>query len=293
MKVKENCVEPTYSGEVLFEYDGYDKVDIGQSYPEFWEGYGLKRLQWWGELEADEIGNVRPNQQHNYIIGCDPSFGRGSSNSIAGILDANTKTLVGMWACANTKEDRFADQVIALALWCGGVDDTFIVWESNGANGQNFGDRILWNEWTNVYSQTVEDGKYRKKQKKWGWRSNSKSKGKMLGEFSIALANGLEESTYKSIKVYSYDLLEELFDYIFLENSDMSLSSKADLTTGARERHGDRVIAVGLCVLGMKDQMEGDRILSKKIPFGSFQYYWEENKKQQAEEKRKQRRFLY
>jgi len=290
LSIKGGCKEPTYSGEIIVP-EG--KIDLDEM-PEFWEGYGLKRLQWWGKLESDEFGNVRPDQRHNYILGCDPSFGRGSSNSVVGIVDVNEKTLVGLWACSNTKEYGFADQVVALALWCGGVEDAFIIWENNGANGQNFGERIIWQEWTNVYTQTIEDTKQRKKQKRFGWRSNSNTKGRMLGEFSAALANGLDENnTYKSIKVYCYELLDELFDYIFLENSDMSLSSKADLTTGARERHGDRVIAVGLCVLGMKDQAEGDRIESRKVPYGSFQFYYEQFKKQQETEKRQKRRYLF
>ena len=289
LKVKESCKEPDYTGEVIFEYDDYGKINICESFPEFWENYGLKRLQWWGKLEGG-----RPNQKHNYIIGCDPSFGRGSSNSIAGIVDVNTKTLVGLWACSNTKEDRFADQVVALAYWCGGIDEAFIIWENNGANGQNFGERVIWQDWNNVYTQTIEDAKYRKKQKKYGWRSNSNTKGKMLGEFSVALANGLDDGdTYKSLKIYSYDLLDELFDYIFLDNSDLSLSSKADLTTGARERHGDRVIAVGLCVLGMKDQIEGLLINIKEPLINSFEHRYREWQAEQEKEKSKNRRWLF
>ena len=82
-------------------------------------------------------------------------------------------------------------------------------------------------------------------------------------------------------------------DYIFLENSDMSLSSKADLTTGARERHGDRVIAVGLCVLGMKDQMEGNVGNIKEPPKNSFEYRFREWQAEQEKEKRKKRQFLF
>jgi hypothetical protein len=265
MKIKENFVkEANYKGEVIFEYDDDGKIID----PEYYDRYGLKRLEWWGELP-----NGRPNQTHNYIIGCDPSFGLGSSNSVAGIVDANTNELVGLWSCPNTREDRFADQVIALAMWCGGVDDTFIIWESNGANGVNFGNRIIWQGWYNVYTQKTEDAKVRKRGKKYGWKSGPKTKGLLLGDLGVSLTMGVEEDkNYKSIRVYSQDLLDELFDYVFLEGGDLSASSKADLTTGARERHGDRVIAVALCVLGMKDQMEGLMENILEPPTNSFEF---------------------
>jgi hypothetical protein len=99
--------------------------------------------------------------------------------------------------------------------------------------------------------------------------------------------------TYKSIVVYSQDLLDELNDYIHLENSDQSLSVKADLTTGARERHGDRVIATALCVLGMKEQVEGVLTDKVNVPTNTFEHRFREYMEEQEKEKRKKRRFLF
>lgn len=274
--------EPDYEGEVL----------VDGEFPEFWDNYGLKRLKWWGKLDnlVDNPGCgpfYRPDQKHNYIIGCDPSFGLGSSNSVAGILDVNTRTLVGLWSCANTKEDAFANQVVTLAKWVGGVEDAYIIWENNGANGKNFGERIISQEWYNVYTQTIEDAKFRKKQRKYGWRSNTRTKGLLLGDLSIAL------SSDKPVIIHSQDVLDELFDYIYLEGGDLSLSSKADLTTGARERHGDRVIAVALCVLGMKEQMEGNFKEQSTPPPNSFMARYKAWEKEEQKKKQYERKFLY
>lgn len=285
-QIKEKFIkEPDFEGEICFEQDSYGRIEN----PEFYTDYGLNRLQWWGHLE-----NGSPNPGHNYIISCDPSFGLGSSNSVAGIVDVNTRELVGLWVCPNTPPEKFADQVIAIAQWVGGVDDTLIIWESNGANGKNFGDRILWHHWPNIYTQTIEDGKYRKRQKRYGWRSSTTTKKHLIGELGVALSGGLSgNKNYTSIIIYSQDLLDELTDYVFLDGGDMTSSSKADLSSGARERHGDRVIAAALGVLGFKDQIEGKIENKKEPPRNSFEHRFREWQKQQEQRKYQQRRYLF
>jgi hypothetical protein len=278
--------EPNFEGEVVFEYN--EDRSIEESY--FIPNYKERRLKWWGNLI-----NKRPDQRHNYIIGCDPSYGRGSSNSVASIYDMNTKELVGEWVCPNTKPEDFADQVVALGMWCGGVDDTFLIWENNGGHGANFTDRIIWQGYPWCYTQTVEDSKTRKRQKKYGWHSSADKKAALLGEFGIALAYGVDgDKNYKSCVIYSEELLSELFDYVFVEGTkEITTSSKADLSSGARERHGDRAIAGALCVLGTRDQIEGDIKNVKEPPVNSFAFYLEQHKKQQASDKRTKRRFLF
>jgi len=279
---------PDYEGEVLFEVLKDGKVDEGSVH--FYEGFGSQRLKWWGGLPFG-----RPYQRHNYIIGIDPSYGLGSANSAACIYDINTKEQVGSWVDANTKPEDFADTVVAIAYWIGGVDYPFLLWESNAGCGQNFGSRIEYQCYSSVYTQRREDSKTRKKVKKWGWASNAKSKEKLLGELGVALSGGLAgEKDYLSIVIHEEELLNELSDYVFREKGQgMVASSKADLGTGALDRHGDRVIAAGLCVLGTKEQHEGRVENVRKPPFGSFQYYLKQEEEKQRREKREYRRFLY
>jgi len=278
--------KPNFEGEITFTTDVDGRIDE----IDFVLNSGNRRLKWWGNLI-----DGRPDQRHNYIIGCDPSYGLGSSNSVIEIYDVNTRELVGEWVCPNTKPEDFADQTVAIAKWIGGVDATFIIWENNGGHGVNFTDRITWHGWSNCYTQTVEDSKTRKRLKKYGWHSTTDRKAALLGEFGIALACGLEKDTnYKSCIIYGEDLLNELFDYVFIEGTkEITTSSKADLSSGARERHGDRAIAAALCILGTRDQMEGDVKNIREIPLNSFAYYLEQYKKQQEIEKRTLRRFLF
>jgi hypothetical protein len=278
--------KPNFEGEVQFNYD----VDMHIEDAYFVLDLGLRRLKWWGNLI-----DGRPDQRHNFIVGCDPSYGLGSSNSVASIYDVNTKELVGEWVCANTKPEDFADQVIAIAMWAGGVDDTFLIWENNGGHGVNFTERISWQNYPNCYTQTVEDSKTRKRQKKYGWHSTTERKATVLGELGIALACGVDgDIKYKSCIIYSGELLSELFDYIFVEGTkEITTSEKADLGSGARERHGDRAIAAALCILGTRDQVEGDVKNIKEPPVNSFAFYLQQHEEKQAADKRIQRQFLF
>lgn len=278
--------EPNFEGEVVFEYDIHKHIEESHFIPDF-RG---RRLKWWGNLIRG-----RPDQRHNYVVGCDPSYGLGSSNSVASIYDVNTRELVGEWVCANTKPEDFADQSIAIAKWVGGVDDPLLIWENNGGHGVNFTDRIIWQGYYNCYTQTVEDSKTRKRQKKYGFHSTTDRKAAILGELSIALACGVDgDRNYKSCLIYSKELLDELFDYVFVEGSkEITTSSKADLSSGARERHGDRAIAAALCILGTRDQIEGDVKNIKEPPMNSFEHRFREWKKLQDQQKYSERIYLF
>lgn len=285
---KKHIRRPDLKGELVFDLDNNDRV-IEDSMT-FCPGRGAKRLRWWGELSFD-----RPNQRHNYIIACDPSYGLGSANSAAVIVDVNTHEQVGAWTDANTKPEEFADQMVALAYWIGGVTDCYLIWESSAGCGSMLTNRIAFQGYTNVYTQRREDSKTRKKTQKWGWNATGKTKDFLLGELGVALSGGLSEvSEYKALVIRDAALHEELCDYIFKEKGSGAVcSSKADLSTGALERHGDRVIAAGLCVLAYKEQQPGDMVDAVNRPFGSFGYYEDQRAEKERKDKREMRRVLF
>ena len=288
-QIKEKDVRPPeYEGEIRFET--LEDSIIDEEDVNFIEGYGACRFKWWGDLLFG-----RPNQRHNYIIGVDPSYGLGSANSAACIYDVNTKEQVGSWVDANTKPEDFADMVVALGYWVGGVDVPFLIWESNAGCGQGFGKRVIYQNYPWVYTQRREDSKTRKMTKKWGWSSNETAKESLLGDLGVALSGGLaRDKDYLSIIIHEEELVNELADYVFKEKGKgIIASSKADLGTGALERHGDRAIAAGLCVLGTKDQMTGSYNNISKPPVNSFQYYLKLEEEKQENDRREKRQFLF
>lgn len=280
--------EPSFEGEVTYQLsleDGTVDVESIAIYPG-----GQRRLKWWGEFQFE-----RPCQYHSYVIGIDPSYGLGSANSTACIYDVNLREQVGSWADSSTKPEDMADIIIALAHWIGGSVSPLLIWESNAACGMNFGNRIVFNSYYNVYTQRVEDSKTRKKTKKWGWRSNAKAKENLLGDLGIALSGGLiEDTTYLAISIHEEELLDELADCVFKEGgSGIIQASRADLSTGAAERHGDRAIAAALCILGAKEQLKGNVDFDGASPYGSFKYWLNEDEKKRRKRKREERRYLY
>jgi hypothetical protein len=112
---------------------------------------------------------------------------------------------------------------------------------------------------------------------------------------AVALSGGLaHEQEYLSLIIHDELLLDELADYIFKESGKgIVSSSKADLSTGAMERHGDRGIACGLCVLGMKEQSKAEVSDVRKVPYGSFEYYRRLYEDEQTKIKQNTRKFLF
>ena len=287
--IRKKTVRPyDFEGEIYYKSNSIGRVDEEEI--SFIPNCGNNRLKWWGKLPFG-----RPNQKHNYIIGIDPSYGLGSANSAAIIYDVNNREQVGSWVDANTKPEDFADIVIALAYWIGGVDNPYLIWESNAGCGQTFGKRIIYQGYYWVYTQRLEDSKTRKKTKKWGWRSNTNGKEALLGDFGVALSGGLSgDMDYLSIVIHDEEIVNELADYVFKDKgSGIISSSKADLGTGALERHGDRGIACALCLLGAKEQVEGNLVNIKNPQVNSFEFRFRQWQEEQEKDKRKQRRWLF
>ena len=282
--------EPDYKGELYISQ--YSNGMMNTEDIRYVPGI-MGRLQWWGKLPFG-----RPEQRHNYIIAIDPSYGLGSANSAIMIYDRNTYEQVGAWADANTKPEALADIVVGMAYWCGGIQPTYIIWDAGGGCGTMFTERLVFHRYPYIYTQRREDSKTRKQMKKWGWIGNATKKDNLLGGLAIGLSGGLTEDIgeYKSIIIHDKDLLDELFDYVFRDKgAGAVVSKKADLSTGALERHGDRVITAGLAVLACKEQLKGNWEKAENPPPNSFQARF--NKVEEKYKKEKQgfevRRYLF
>ena len=282
---KRDIRPPDFKGEL--KYSQYSTGRIDEYEISFIAGHG--RFNWWGELPFG-----RPEQRHNYIIAIDPSYGLGSANSAIMIYDVNNGEQVGSWADASTKPETLADIAVAMAYWCGGIRPPLLVWDSGGGCGTVFTNRVIFLRYPYLYTQRREDAKTRKMTQKWGWIGTGKRKDGLFGELAVALSSGLSGTgeTYKSLIIHDVELADELFDYVFRDKgAGCVVSKKADLSTGALERHGDRVITAGLCILACEEQLKGNWKESKSPPINSFQYRF--NKINEEEEKLKQDKRTY
>lgn len=209
------------------------------------------KLLWWGSLVSG-----RPDQTHNYIVGCDIGLGRGASNSVASIVDVELREEVGKWICPNTPPQSFGDVAVALCKWIGGKDrDPLLIWESNGP-GLNFEYSVVKQAYPFVYIQRDEKARRKKKKNKRGW-TNTKgpdgTKFHLLMDLDAAFAEGLKKEPKKSyIRVHDINIIREAECYIFNSNgTPMPAKMGEDDETEASSAHGDRIISLGLCNLGL------------------------------------------
>jgi len=247
LQIRDEVVKPAnYKGEIEFDLNDKGKVENAH----FVSEGGRQRFSWWGKLQ-----DGRPNQRHNYIVGCDISLGTGASNSVAGVYDVNTKEKVGIFTCPNTPPESFADQVVAICKWVGGLTRRpYLIWEANGPGG-SFDKRIYWHGYDFVYTLTDERITYRPRQKRRGWYSNRETKYDLLLELRIALAEGLRVNPkHKALIIYDESTVGEYEDYNFQDDGSIQSSATLDEDTGARSAHGDRVIPDGLFILALSEQ---------------------------------------
>ena len=185
----------------------------------------------------------RPDQSKRYIIGFDISKGQGASNSVASIKCVETGQKIAEWVDANTPAYDFARVSVALALWCGGANPRrlpFLKWEKNGDPGIDFGRMMVEIFRYPYYYRDQKIGTIVKKRgKKYGWHSNTDSKGALLANYDRLLAHGGDVNP--SVKA-----LEEAKYYIHLPEGGVGPACFVEESAGARKTHGDRVIADAL-----------------------------------------------
>lgn len=225
------CCPPRYVGDL--------DCDLETLEPERFVEHSNGRLAIWCELT-----NGAPPLGHPYVAGVDASAGTGASNSVASVWDAHTGEKVGELVDPHSKPERFAKQVIALCKW---FDEAYLIWETNGS-GRAFGDAVIENGYYRYYSRAKDDEKGESGAKA-GWAPTRDNKYQLLSQYRGALT---ERSAFNR----SEQAMNETLEYVFLGNNWVEHASLGEVEdpSGARDQHGDRVIADALAVKVMDDQ---------------------------------------
>lgn len=226
-------------------------------------------IQLWCLLDKD--GNIR--KEHKSVLGVDVSAGTGSSNSCLCGYDAVTNEKILEYTNPYIRPEEFAKQAVAIARWMGGA---YLVWESNGP-GRQFGSRVMELHYNNVYLRKREEAIGKKVSKIPGWASTRETKLVLLGGYRSAVEKGMCVNRSKQA-------LEECLEYIFDPKGGVSHSRAEDKSdpSGARDNHGDHVIADALAWRGMTERKNHQPISTKPvIPIGSLAWRRELRKKNQ------------
>jgi hypothetical protein len=163
---------------------------------------------------------------------------------VISIWDSKSAEKVGQFVDPNIKPERLAKTAIALAKW---FWDAFIIWETNGS-GRAFGDAVIEWGYGRFYkrpsrTETGETGANA------GWAPTRDNKYQLLSQYRGALAD-------RAVCNRSEQAMRECLEYLFLGNNwveHSSLNENED-PSGARDQHGDRVVADALAVKVMDDQ---------------------------------------
>jgi hypothetical protein len=196
------------------------------------------RLKLW--ISPDGSNKLPDNRM--YTIGADISTGTGASNSVLVVGDCLTKEKVAEYCCADMAPQEFAKIAVILGKMFLGPNDreAYMCWEGNGP-GAAFGEKVIELGYSNYYRKKAEHSLVRKDSDIPGWYSTREYKRVLLESYRQALA---EERFMERSKW----CLAECRKYIY-NDQQVPVYERGDTLedpSGARENHGDRVIATAL-----------------------------------------------
>ena len=202
------------------------------------------RLRFW--FNPDARGDAPADRA--YCIGVDISAGTGASNSCISVLDMKTGEKVGEFVSPHVRPEALAEMANAMGRYFRDFQDqpAYMIWESQGP-GTAFGARLLELGYSNVHYHRDPKKTHAKKTQQPGFGVSKDSKQMLLFEYARALASG--EYLNRSAEA-----LRECGEYAYLEGGGIGhVKSVSTMDpSGARDNHGDRVIADALSWLGHK-----------------------------------------
>lgn len=225
-------------------------------------------VQLWCNLD---VQNSPP--ESTYVVGADISSGLGgsyTSNSVVEVVDVLTMEQVMEYAINTVSPTEFAEHCVAIAKW---FHDAYLIWEANGP-GAAFTNRAKALSYPNVYYRSVLWRRGSKKTKEMGWWSDTRTRQALFGEVRRRVAAG-------TLKLRSDSLVKECQQYQVVADQIIHTGAAKTLDDSSRgQAHGDRVIAMGVCLHGVADRpltkVKADEVRRTKIPYGSMAWRQQE-----------------
>lgn len=287
------CKRCANQTEIAQELDiSYD----ASSFP-FFDGEIMKALReryahrplWQGDIEIDaESGRIlsfipkesgplkvwcpldhkmRPPRDHDYVAGADISMGTGSSNSVLDIYSKRTHAQVASYAAHDKDPTVFGFIAAALLEWFSGMAGAaFVIWEGNGP-GRAFGSTLMKAGHSRIFYRRNERSVAQSVARELapGWFATKENKQVLLTKFRSAIAND-------ELIVRCEDLYEESRYYMYQPDGGVAHEkavSKLD-PTGARDNHGDRIMASALVWRVLEGQTPETKELEPYVPVSCY-----------------------
>lgn len=200
----------------------------------------------WGDLLIWE----KPLKGFKYVMGIDPAEGRGGDNSVIEVFNAHTGEQAAEFVSNYTSPDKLASLAVDIGTM---YNKALAVVEVN-----NHGHAVIQAmrpRYGNMYRREVLDKVTKEKHDVIGWINNGTTKPLMV--------DNLEEAVRElGIYVYSEAAISEM--KVFVQTDDANKKGYGAEGTAK----DDRVIAIGLCVQGIREaprQKKPESIAEKKL----------------------------
>lgn len=230
------------------------------------------KLRIW--IRLDYRTNEPPNR--TYVIGADVSAGTGTSNSVLSVGDVHSKEKVAELAITTLSPHEFARLAVVLAKW---FHNAKLCWEINGP-GLSFTKEVKRLQYGHVYYREDVMAFFRrgKQSNKAGWHSSKESKRVLLTDYRSDLAKARFVNR-------SSEALEECKYYIEVKGGGLehAKSQRSNDPTGAKDNHGDRVIADALASMMMNKVKTTPKGSRGKIREGSYGWRLREHQRAMRE----------
>lgn len=244
---RENCRPPVYAGDIELHPETHRFKGVTQPMSS-----GAKFLLW---RDLDSHGCLPDDR--DYVVGVDVAAGstdesgRGASNSSIAIWDKRVREKVGEYTTHGVDPYQLARIAYALCMWLRGPMGTgFLIWDAGGP-GLAFWKEIRRLEYGRIWYRRDEQNASAKVTNKPGFFMTKNEKHALLSDYSEALAEGLVVNR-------SEDSINEAYHYVLMADGRVVHAASEDTEdpSGARDNHGDRVIADALAVrvLGLRDR---------------------------------------
>lgn len=239
------CQPPVWVGDVRYDHKGtfLGLVEGPQG-----------RLRLWVRPKAD---GTLPAAR--YTAGADVSAGTGATNSCFAGIDGDRSSKVLEWMDPYTVETEFAQISVALCRLMADEDGNpaHFGWDSSGQQGTKFEKAVIDLGYRHIYyneSEVTRMGVGPKTVRP-GWYGSNTQRYSLLVDYRQALYDRLltdrSESCLRETLLFEYDRTTKTVKH--------AKETRSNDPSGARENHGDMVIATGIGWMLAKDMAEGGK----------------------------------
>lgn len=199
---------------------------------------------------------LRKDLTADHVSFLDPSYGKGKANHACPVMDRKTHEVVAEFVDPFMDLNDLAEELVSAwkGIFKGPRGSCFFGWEENGP-GENFYKEVVDRlRFRRVYRRRKLGATRDTRTRAYGWRSGRREKKMLMQNLSSAYNR-------HDIIDHSIPALDEALLYVHFEDGSIGLGTTRDLSTGAREAHGDRVVGRGGCLFLLREvsRFEGNK----------------------------------